>query len=245
MKQATVPPASAKATEVIREDWYREYYVAKGAERNSLLHNPEVLYQNLAQEASLVRALQSIRPNHEVARVLDVGCGAGGTLLAFLRLGFAPGNLHGIDFQEERIVAAKEKCPGIRFEHGDATKMGFASESLDLVHEATMFIHSVDDELSRRIAGEMVRVTKPGGHILLCDWRYSKPGSAAHRALTQKRIAELFQVGRQTTRCGVFAGPLLPPIGRFLSRRLPSAYFLVSGLLPFLVGQVTTVLRRS
>src|SRR6266513_2138823 len=224
MKQATVPPASAKATEVIREDWYREYYVAKGAERNSLLHNPEVLYQNLAQEASLVRALQSIRPNHEVARVLDVGCGAGGTLLAFLRLGFAPGN---------------------RFEHGDATKMGFASESLDLVHEATMFIHSVDDELSRRIAGEMVRVTKPGGHILLCDWRYSKPGSAAHRALTQKRIAELFQVGRQTTRCGVFAGPLLPPIGRFLSRRLPSAYFLVSGLLPFLVGQVTTVLRRS
>jgi hypothetical protein len=30
-----------------------------------------------------------------------------------------------------------------------------------------------------------------------------------------------------------------------LSRRLPSAYFLVSALLPFLVGHVTTVLRKS
>jgi SAM-dependent methyltransferase len=241
----TYSSRSAKAPQVVREDWYRDYYATKGAERNSLLHNPEVLYQNLAQEASLVRALLSIRPKEETARVLDVGCGAGGTLLTFLRLGFAPGNLHGIDFQEERIAQAREKCPGIHFEHGDATKMGFASESFDLVHEATMFIHSVDDELSRKIAGEMVRVTKPGGHILLCDWRYSKPGSAAHRALTQKRIAGLFEVGQETSRCGVLAGPLLPPVGRFLSRRLPSAYFLVSRLLPFLVGQMTTILRKS
>lgn len=245
MKQATVPRAPAKATEVIREDWYRAYYAAKGAERNSLLHNPEVLYQSLAQEVALVRALQSIHPDHEAVRVLDVGCGAGGTLLNFLRLGFAPGNLHGIDFQEERIAVAKEKCPNIHFAHGDATKLEFASESFDLVHEATMFIHSVDEELSRKIAGEMVRVTKPGGHILLCDWRYGKPGSTAHRAVTQRRIAKLFEVGGKTSRCEVSKGPLLPPIGRFLSRRLPSAYFLVSGLLPFLVGQVITVLRRS
>jgi len=245
MKRETVQAASSKRTEVIREDWYRAYYAAKGAERNSLLHNPEVLFQNLAQEAALVRALQSVRPNPEAARVLDVGCGDGTRLLGFLGLGFAPDNLYGIDFQEERIARAKEKCASIHFAHGDATKLEYASETFELVHEATMFIHSVDDELSKQIAGEMVRVTKRGGHILLCDWRYTKPRSAAHRALTQKRIAELFEVGRRTSRCGVFAGPLLPPIGRFLSRRLPSAYFLVSGLLPFLVGQVTTVLRKQ
>jgi SAM-dependent methyltransferase len=243
--QETYSSTPAKAPQLIREEWYREYYAAKGAERNSLLHNPEVLYQSLAQEAALVRALQCVRPNHEAARILDVGCGDGTTLLAFLRLGFAPANLHGIDFQEERIARAKEKCTNIHFAHGDATKLEFASETFDLVHEATMFIHSVDEGLSRKIAGEMVRVTKPGGHILLCDWRYSKPGSTAHRAVTQKRIAGLFEVGVRTRRCGVFAGPLLPPIGRFLSLRLPSAYFLVGALLPFLVGHVTTVLRKS
>jgi SAM-dependent methyltransferase len=236
---------TSKTPQVVGEDWYREYYATKGAERNSLLHNTEVLFQNLAQEAAMVRALQSVHPDHEAARVLDVGCGTGETLLTFLRLGFGPRNLHGIDFQEERIARAREKCPSIHFVHGDATELEFASESFDVVHEATMFIHSVDEELSRKIAGEMLRVTKPGGHLLLCDWRYSKPGSTAHRALTQKRVAELFEVGRRTSRCGVYAGPLLPPVGRFLSRRLPSAYFMVGRLLPFLVGQVTTVLRRS
>jgi SAM-dependent methyltransferase len=245
MKHETVLSASAKQTEVIREEWYRSYYAAKGANRNSLLHNPQVLYQSLAQEVALVRALQAVGADEETARVLDVGCGAAGTLLNFVRMGFAPGNLYGIDFQEERIAQAKAKCPSIHFAHGDATKLEFASDTFELVHEGTMFIHSVDDELSRKIALEMVRVTKPGGNILLCDWRYAKPGSTAHRAVTQKRIGELFDVGSKMSRCGVFAGPLLPPIGRFLSKRWPSGYFLVSALLPFFVGQVTTVLRKS
>ena len=240
-----MPLPSAKTVRVVGREWYREYYSAKGAERNSLLHNPEVLYQSLAQEAALVRAVQSIGANEETARVLDVGCGSGGTLASFLRLGFPAGNLHGIDFQEERIAAAKEKCPSIHFEHGDATKLRFASETFDLVHEATMFIHSVDEELSGKIAGEMLRVTKPGGHILICDWRYSKPESAAYRAVTQKRIGKLFEVGSKASRCEVFAGPLVPPVGRFLSKRLPSLYFLAGAFLPFLVGQTTTVLHKS
>jgi ubiquinone/menaquinone biosynthesis C-methylase UbiE len=182
-----------------------------------------------------VRVLQSIRPNHEAARVLDVGCGEGSSLITFLRLGFVPGNLYGVDLQESRIQQAKGRCPGMSFQCGDAAKLDYANGSFDLVCETTMFIHSVDDDLSQKIAGEMLRVTKPGGHILLSDWRYSKPGSAAHRAVTQKRIAKLFQISRQTSRCGVFAGPLLPPVGRFFSRRWPSAYFLVRGLFPFLV----------
>jgi ubiquinone/menaquinone biosynthesis C-methylase UbiE len=232
-------------SKVIGEDWYRHYYAAKGAERNSLLRNPGVLFQNLAQEAAMVRAVQLIQPNPLETRVLDVGCGEGSSLITFLRLGFIPGNLHGIDLQESRIRLAKERCPGMNFQCGDATKLEYATGSFDLVCESTMFIHSVDEELSRRIAGEMLRVTKPGGHILLSDWRYGKPGSHAHKALTQKRIGGLFHAGGETVRCGVFPGPLVPPVGRFFSRRLPSAYFLVRGLFPFLVGQVTTVLRKS
>jgi hypothetical protein len=38
------------------------------------LHNPEVLFQNLAQDAALVRALHCVVPNPEAALVLDVGC---------------------------------------------------------------------------------------------------------------------------------------------------------------------------
>ena len=75
--QETSSSSSAKAPQVVGEDWYKKYYATKGAERNSLLHNPEVLFQSLAQEAAIVRAVQSIGPNPEAARVLDVGCGEG------------------------------------------------------------------------------------------------------------------------------------------------------------------------
>lgn len=243
--QETYSSSSAKAHHVVGEDWYKEYYATKGTERNSLLHNPEVLFQNLAHEAAMVRAVQSIRPNPEMARVLDVGCGEGSSLITFLRLGFPPGNLYGIDFQEERINLARVRCPGMNFQCGDATRMEYPNASFDLVCESTMFIHSVDEALSQQIAAEMLRVTRSGGHILLCDWRYSKPGSNSHKALTQKRIAGLFRVGRETVRCGVFPGPLVPPLGRFLSCRLPAFYFIIRGLFPFLVGQVATVLRMA
>jgi ubiquinone/menaquinone biosynthesis C-methylase UbiE len=234
-----------KAERVVGQEWYRAYYAEKGADRNSLLRNPEVLFQNLAQDAAVVRAVQSLQPDPERAEVLDVGCGEGASLITFLRLGFLPKNLYGIDFQAERISKAKELYPGTNLQRGDATRMEFAGERFDVVFESTMFIHSVSEELSQKIAGEMLRVTKPGGHVVLCDWRYAKPGSNAHSALTQKRIAKLFFVGERTLRQGVFRGPLVPPVGRFLSRHFPSAYFLVQRLLPFLTGQMTTVLRKT
>ena len=87
---------------VVDEEWYRRYYATLGADRNSLLKNPGVLFQSLAHDAALIRALQSIRPEQDTARVLDVGCGAGASLLMFVALGFVPDNLHGIDFQESR-----------------------------------------------------------------------------------------------------------------------------------------------
>jgi SAM-dependent methyltransferase len=228
----------------IREEWYYRYYAEKGADRNSLLRNPEVLFQVLAQDASFYSAMRWIQPDPATCRVLDVGCGNGGSLIGFLRLGFQTGSLHGIDFQKERVRQGNELHPGMNLQWGDATQMDFASDAFDLTHEATMLIHSLDDRLSRKIATEMLRVTRPGGHLVLCDWRYGKPRSGAHKAVTQERIAWLFRVGTQTARCGVFPGALLPPVGRFFSRHLPWAYFPAGRMMPFLVGQVTTVLRK-
>jgi len=87
------------------------------------------------------------------AKVLDVGCG-GGSLINFLRLGFKPENLTGIDILEERILEAKRRFPNINFVHGDASHMAFPDETFDIVTESTMFVQLTDDALAHQISNE-------------------------------------------------------------------------------------------
>lgn len=58
-------------------EWYKKYYDIKGDDRNSLLRNKEVLFQTLAFDASIIKALSFIKPEPKSNKVLDVGCGGG------------------------------------------------------------------------------------------------------------------------------------------------------------------------
>lgn len=120
----------------------------------------------------------------------------------------------------------------------------FDDSRFDLVFESTMFVQITDDKLARCIASEMMRVLKPGGFILIADWRYNKAGDRTYKAMSNGRIKRLFHIGSLTRQCGVYPGMLVPPVGRLLSRRLPFAYFMAQFMFPFLVGQVVTVLKK-
>lgn len=233
-----------RAREGQAQDWYRNYYARLGKDRNDLRTNQGVLFQTLALEVSVVRAVAGMPLAPECALVLDVGCGGGGDLYQLLRLGFRPENVTGIDVLPERIEAARKLYPQISFVQKDASAMEFRTGTFDLLFESTMFATLPDDDLSAKIADEMLRVCKPGGHILLVDWRTPKPGDEAYKALTRRRLRVLFGVGQATRLVAVTRGALVPPLGRFLSARLPSLYFLVCALCPFLVGQVAYVLQK-
>ena len=225
-------------------EWYSEYYERKGAERNSLLKNPGVLFQTLAHDISIINAIRSIDVDFTGCQVLDIGCGNGDGLVNYLRLGLKPMNLFGIDILEERIREAEEKYPNAHWICGDARNMDFLDEEFDLVFESTMFVQIVDHDLSREIAEEMIRVVRMGGYIILTDWRYSYPMRSEYNGLSQKRIIQLFRVGTTTEVCSISNGALVPPVGRFLSARCPQIYFVICRVFPFLVGQQTTALRR-
>jgi SAM-dependent methyltransferase len=225
-------------------EFYSQYYAEKGTDRNDLLQNPGVLFQVFAQDAAMIRALRSTGISPPSARVLDVGCGDGASLWLLLRLGFEPSNLVGVDLQEERILDARTRNPLLTFHCADATSLPFGDGSFDLTMESTMFIHATEDKLSTEIATEMMRVTKPGGHLVLSDWRYAKLCNPHYKAVTAARIEGLFQVGTRTRVRGRFRGSLLPPVGRFLSKRFPLCYFAVQTCAPFLAGHITTVLQR-
>jgi SAM-dependent methyltransferase len=224
---------------------YESYYLKRGEDRNSLLNNPGVLFQAVASEISLITACRKVSVNPPTGKVLDVGCGNGGSILPFLKLGFIPSNLTGIDVIRERIWEASKRLPKVNFIQINASKMPFRKELFDIVTESTIFTQMTDDVLARQIADEMLRVVKKRGYIILVDWRYSKPWDKAYKGLPSKRIKKLFSVGTSVKIRIVCKGALIPPIGRFLSRRLPSMYFVVQAICPAMVGQVTVVLEKT
>ena len=115
----------------------------------------------------------------------------------------------------------------------------------DITTESTMFVQITEDHWAQNIASEMLRVTKPGGYIVLIDWRYSKPGNTDYKGVSRRRIADLFGVGKYTTVRTRTRGALVPPLGRALSRYASMLYFLMQALWPPCVGQMTTVLKKS
>lgn len=224
---------------------YSRYYDQHKADRNDLLGNPEVAFQLFAFDRANIRALQRMEFDRDTARVLDVGCGNGAGLVQFLRLGFRQDQMSGIDIDAERIERARKTLPAAEFKCESADAMSYATGSFDIVLESTMFVLLPSEEMARGIAREMVRVTRPGGYLMLIDWRYSKPGSDVYKAMSKRRVAELFDVGGTTSLIAREKGALVPPVGRALSKYAPSLYFLAQALMPPAVGQITTVLRKN
>jgi SAM-dependent methyltransferase len=104
------------------------------------------------------------------SKVLDVGCGDGTTALPEARLG---ADVLGVDIASNLVEAGnrRAKAEGLtncRFQEGDATSLtGLADSSFDLVVSifGAMFAPKPFD-----VAKEMVRVTKPGGRIVMGNW---------------------------------------------------------------------------
>ena len=115
--------ANPENLRVTTEQYYKGYDARKGEGRNDLLSNPQVLFQFLAGEVALVRALRSIKSNPAEAKILDVGCGTGASLMSLLRIGFTPSNLYGVDIRPEQIAFACNQLPMSPIQCADARRL--------------------------------------------------------------------------------------------------------------------------
>jgi SAM-dependent methyltransferase len=103
-------------------------------------------------------------------QVLDLGCGDGTTAIPEAKLG---ANVLGVDIAQNLVTAGnlRAKAEGlnnITFKEGDATDLNeLPNDSFDLVVSVfgAMFAPKPFD-----VAKEMVRVTKPGGRIVMGNW---------------------------------------------------------------------------
>jgi SAM-dependent methyltransferase len=108
-------------------------------------------------------------------KVLDLGCGDGTTALPAARLG---ADVLGVDIASNLVEAGNRKAQAeglanCRFQEGDASNLeGLGDDSFDLVVSifGAMFAPRPLD-----VAKEMVRVTRPGGRIVMGNWIPNDP----------------------------------------------------------------------
>ena len=229
-------------------NWYTKYYKAHYEKKNKFrddLLNPETLYQFLALKKCFVNSLYKISLNKRKSRIIDIGCGSATQLISLVSLGFNQDNLFGIDINKVDINFAKKNYPLLNLSLQDATNLDFKNNYFDLTYESTMFVQITNNEISQKIANEMIRITKKGGYLILFDWRYGKFNNPNFLACNKRRIKELFKVDKSTKLISIEKGMLIPPIGRFLSKNMSSIYFLFSRLFPFFIGQVAYILQKK
>jgi ubiquinone/menaquinone biosynthesis C-methylase UbiE len=120
---------------------------------------------------AVARALEINAP----LRVLDLGCGDGTTAVPLARLG---AEVLGVDIARNLVEAGNKRAAEagldrLKFREGDACNLeGIDDHSFDLTLSmfGAMFAPKPFD-----VAREMIRVTKPGGRIVMGNWIPNDP----------------------------------------------------------------------
>jgi SAM-dependent methyltransferase len=147
--------------------------------------NPMNPNQALWEKGDFTRIAASMRESGEALvsklgvkeglKVLDLGCGDGTTARPAAKLG---ADVLGVDIARNLVEAGNRRAresglPNLRFQQGDATDLaGLQDKTFDLVISifGAMFAPKPFD-----VAKEMVRVTRPGGRIVMGNWIPNDP----------------------------------------------------------------------
>jgi len=131
-----------------------------------------------------ITALSGARPGD---RVLDIGCG-GGYLARLLSAAVGPGGqVTGVDTAAPAIgYARKRAAANCSFVVGAAQDLPWPDRSFDVV-ASTLAAHHIPEAARQDALGEMYRVLRPGGALLVADFRPSGWRHALHSRVTASR----------------------------------------------------------
>jgi ubiquinone/menaquinone biosynthesis C-methylase UbiE len=171
-------------------------------------------------ELGIVAELAAPKPGE---RCLDAGCGTGIYMTWLASMGL---DVAGLDRDPVMLAAARRKLPDAALVEGDVTSLPFDDGTFDLALAVTVFCF-LDQTQRQAAARELLRVTRPGGRVVVGElaryslwaaerrvkgWRGSPVWSAA-RFSTARELERLFLAagaGAVTSRYGLY----LPPVDR-------------------------------
>jgi ubiquinone/menaquinone biosynthesis C-methylase UbiE len=111
----------------------------------------------------------------EDGRIIDVGCGSGGTAIV-LANNFSQAQVYGIDLSQPLLDIAKvssrlsEVHERVTFESADVHNIPYEDRSFDAVLSINM-VHLVKDPV--QMLNEMARILAPNGFVFVADLRRS------------------------------------------------------------------------
>lgn len=144
----------------------------------AVLHSP-VFYDAIVwfalrgRERQLRQRLLELSGLRAGESVLDVACGTGTLAIRAKEIAGSSGTVCGVDASAEMLARARSKAArarvDVRFENAPAQALPFPDSSFDLAL-GTMMLHHLGRAAREAFAGELRRVVRPGGRVLLVDF---------------------------------------------------------------------------
>ncbi len=184
---------------------------------------PEVQYSHSERIRKIVFFLNKKFPdtNFSDLKCLEIGSGSGHNLLDFIRIGFSPINLSGIELIAERDGIAKTLLPvSVKLHCADAIFYDYDHDGYDIVFQSVVFSSLLDNKAQKLLAEKMWSILRPGGIILWYDFIYNNPANKDVRGVSLNRVRELFPLGKLNYQSLTLA----PPISRLVCSWFPKLY---------------------
>jgi SAM-dependent methyltransferase len=132
-----------------------------------------------------------ISPGH---RILDVGCGPGTDTIILGQLVGQSGRVFGVDHDATMVAEANRRARDsdvsawVEHRQAEATALPWEASEFHACRSERLFEHLLDPEA---VLAEMVRVTKPGGRVVVLDTDWGSLSTDTEETDIERRLARV------------------------------------------------------
>jgi SAM-dependent methyltransferase len=171
-----------------------------------------------AERARMAIAMLTARGVWPLDRMstLEIGCGAGQVIRDLRTEGAATDGVVGVELIEERLTI--HDAPVVV---GNGAARPVADRSFSVVLMFTVFSSILEALVRAQVAAEIDRVLRPGGTVLVYDFRFADPRNKHTVGMSRRRLSALFPGYGSESRTLSVLPPLARRLGRLTSRVYP------------------------